>query len=794
MDQGGAAFDAPGEIDRIIADAVSRRASDIHLEPTAKGCELRYRIDGLLTTVRLYPPEVGRSLVNRLMVLAHLLTYRLDVPQEGRLNFNSPDANLELRLAVIPISHGIRAALRLPADLVQPRRLEQLGLPPAVSQKLLRFAAADAGMLIVTGPAGSGKTTTIYALLERIVELSTGLSIIALEDPIERDLPGVTQIEVSSFGQLTYEKALRSIMRQDPQVLMLGEIRDAATASLAVQAALSGHRLICTLHAATPGGAIARLFEMGLEPYQITSALFGVVSQRLLRRSDPEGYRGRVPVAEIVLLDEPLRGAILQRADADAMRRIYNQQEGFVSLADAAAALVNSGRTNESEVRRVLAAASVYELFCWVGHSTGNVVVVQPGVRVTVAADDNRPQAPFAASASFAYEAQTREGHSVSGIIHAPTAEAATEQLHGMHLRILGLRPAEPGKTKPARALTGQDFIIFNQQLAQLMKAGLPLDRGLRLIARDMRRGRLSHSIEDLARDLETGRDLSQVFEDGRTSFPPAYSDMLQAGIRSGNLPGVLFSLVRHLEMTQRLRGLVWRCAAYPLIVLVALTGATLLISQLILPQFEELYQQFRIELPPLTLATMAFARWAPWVLLAGLIFVFASLLLLRVFSTFYAVDALRDALARRMPLSGPIVRASLTAAWCDSMRMAVEAGIDLPGAVELAGNASRSAGFRIESARLREQLERTGRINGGRDIIPATALAAIEFGCERNDLPATLASLGEMYQRQAEMRSSTLPTVLMPILIGATGVLIGGVILSIFMPLLWLMRMVGGL
>src|SRR5207237_8508969 len=138
------------------------------------------------------------------------------------------------------------------------------------------------------------KTTTIYALLGHIAHTSPGLSIVALEDPVERDLSGVTQIEVSPFGQLTYERALRSILRQDPQVLMLGEIRDAATATLALQAALSGHRLICTLHAATPGGAIARLLDMGLEPYQITSALFGVVAQRLLRRRDKEGYGGRV--------------------------------------------------------------------------------------------------------------------------------------------------------------------------------------------------------------------------------------------------------------------------------------------------------------------------------------------------------------------------------------------------------------------------------------------------------------------------------------------------------------------
>lgn len=349
--------DTPQTVDRLLEEALRQRASDIHFEPTAQGYEVRYRIDGLLENVARFDPAVGKSLVNRLMVLGHLLTYRMDVPQEGRLKaslaaFAQP---LDLRLAIIPTVHGLRAAVRLPADLVQPRKLEELGLPAGVFQGLLRFATADTGLLAITGPAGAGKTTTIYALLEKIVELSPGLSVIALEDPVERHLPGVTQIEVSPFGELTYEKSLRSILRQDPQVLMLGEIRDAATASLALQAALAGHRLICTFHAATAGGAIARLFEMGMEPYQITSALFGVVNQRLLRKKDPAGgYQGRIPAAEMVVLDEPLRAAVLQRLDADSLRNVYQRQPGYLPLSAAADALIAAGLTDAPEARRVL--------------------------------------------------------------------------------------------------------------------------------------------------------------------------------------------------------------------------------------------------------------------------------------------------------------------------------------------------------------------------------------------------------------------------------------------------------
>jgi general secretion pathway protein E len=351
--------DARPLVDHLLDDAVRRRASDIHVEPTAEGYDIRFRIDGLLETIDRYDAITGRSIVARLMVMAHLLTYRLDIPQEGRLTAIIALTELDLRLAIMPTTHGLRAAIRLPAELVQPRTLEELQLPESVMSGLKNFAAGESGMLILTGPAGSGKTTTIYALLQYIAQTSTGLSIIALEDPVERNLPGVTQIEVSPFGQLTYERALRSILRQDPQVLMLGEIRDAATATLALQAALSGHRLISTFHAATAGGAISRLIEMGAEPYQITSAIFGVVSQRLLRKKQNDAYHGRVPAAEFVLMDEPLRRAVLQRADAVALQQTYEKQPGFHSLRDSAVDLVNRNLTDNPELQRALGSEKI---------------------------------------------------------------------------------------------------------------------------------------------------------------------------------------------------------------------------------------------------------------------------------------------------------------------------------------------------------------------------------------------------------------------------------------------------
>ena len=344
-------------VDRTLDDAVRRRASDVHLEPTGDGLEVRLRIDGLLETVETVDAAVGRSMVTRLMVMAHLLTYRLDVPQEGRATIvvsSAPHA-LDLRLSIMPTTHGLRAAVRMPGELLQVHSLSELRLPESVIAGLERFAGADAGMLLLTGPAGSGKTTTIYALLQHIADKSPGLSIVALEDPVERDLPGVTQIEVAPFGELTYERTLRSMLRQDPQVLMLGEIRDAATATLAIQAALSGHRLVSTLHAGTPAGAIARLIEMEIEPYQITSALFGVVAQRLVRKTGNNGrYEGRIPIAEFVAMDARLRSAILRRDDAATLTKIYAGQSSFRPMRESAGDLIRAGLTDDAEVDRVL--------------------------------------------------------------------------------------------------------------------------------------------------------------------------------------------------------------------------------------------------------------------------------------------------------------------------------------------------------------------------------------------------------------------------------------------------------
>lgn len=347
-------------VDRLLGEAVACGASDLHLDPSGASYTVRHRIDGLLETVDTLDASAGRAAVVRLMVMAGLLTYRPDIPQEGRLASAVVRVGevLEFRVAVMPTHAGLRAVVRLPAELIQPRHLADLQLGETALGVLEDFAAGDSGMLLLTGPAGSGKTTTIYALLQHILDTQSGLSIVSLEDPVERELPGVTQIEVRPHGELTYEVALRSILRQDPQILVLGEIRDHRTAAMAIEAAMTGHRLISTLHAGDPAETVVRLLEMSIPPYQVASVLRAVISLRLVRQSTgctDQPYAGRVPIAEAVrFVDQELREAILERADAGRLRGCMRQMPGYRTLREEAEALVKAGRTDQQEITRVL--------------------------------------------------------------------------------------------------------------------------------------------------------------------------------------------------------------------------------------------------------------------------------------------------------------------------------------------------------------------------------------------------------------------------------------------------------
>ncbi len=321
-----------------------------------KTAQVAFRLDGLLTPVRRLPEPVAERVFGRIKFLARLKTYQESLPQDGRIDQADLGAQSDIRVATYPTVTGEKIVLRL-FNPTGGRSLEDLGFPADVRETVARFLAGNSGMLLLTGPAGSGKTTTIYACLHHLAALG-GRHVITVEDPVEQVVPGVMQTEVNEARGLDYATAARHLLRQDPQVLVIGEIRDDETARLALRAALTGHLVISTLHAGSCRGVFDRLLTMSDERFVVFSAVELVLNQRLLRRLCPAcrgqgcepclrtGFSGRVPVVEWVKVDEALRAELRTRGP-EAIRPA-------VPLSSAARSLVAAGVTSPSEIGRIL--------------------------------------------------------------------------------------------------------------------------------------------------------------------------------------------------------------------------------------------------------------------------------------------------------------------------------------------------------------------------------------------------------------------------------------------------------
>ena len=370
-------------VDLALAEARTAGASDIHFQPSGEGLEMRWRVDGVLQQVGTLPVAVAPNVVARLKVMAELLTYKADTPQEGRVRGTSGEG--ELRVSTFPTLHGERAVVRLFAATARFLRVADLGLPVEVAETLGRLLDETSGAIVLSGPAGSGKTTTIYACLRDLVESTGGRrSLATLEDPIEGAVSGVSQSQVNIAAGFDLPTGLRSLLRQDPEVIVVGEIRDRATAEIAFQASLTGHLVLTTFHAGSAAGAVGRLADMGIEPYLLRSGILAVVSQRLVRTlcdcaepsDDPRGrlgiavesyrvargceacrgvgYRGRMVLAELLVPEElGLGPAILDRADIRTIEALA-LEAGMVGRWDRARLAVSDGRTSPAEIRRVL--------------------------------------------------------------------------------------------------------------------------------------------------------------------------------------------------------------------------------------------------------------------------------------------------------------------------------------------------------------------------------------------------------------------------------------------------------
>ena len=358
-------------VDFLINQAARHQAGDVRFVWTGPRLGVHFKIDGVSYQVAEFDEDLGRRLINCLKVAANLALYRRDAVQEGRIGSASAETPEDVRLSVLPAQDGERVVLRLFDKLKGSSAVEDLGFSPEILERLHGMVKAPGGLFIVGGPSGAGKTTTLYALLRRLEQERGRLaSLISIEDPVEHRLPGIVQVQVSRHDGLDFAQILKSCLRQDPGVIMVGEIRDRETAEAAVQAALTGHLVLTTVHCGGSAEAVTRLLDLGVRPFLLTSALRGCLCQRLLRLvcsqcggrdSDKAscsacrgtGYRGRIAVGEFLAGDTNLSRLIEGLADSAALHQAALEQ-GMIPLKQAALALVRPDGTDRFEVERVL--------------------------------------------------------------------------------------------------------------------------------------------------------------------------------------------------------------------------------------------------------------------------------------------------------------------------------------------------------------------------------------------------------------------------------------------------------
>ena len=374
-------------VNHLFARALDLNASDIHFEPNESTLDVRCRVDGIMTRIERLPVKIHTAVASRLKLMARLDIGEKRLPQDGRIDYQLGSYQLDMRVSTLPAVHGESVVLRILDRSDTAAELQQLGMPAAVLRNYQSVISQPHGMILITGPTGSGKTTTLYATLEKLNDEQR--KIITVEDPVEYQLEGITQIQVNAGIGLGFATGLRSIVRQDPDVLMVGEIRDHETAEIAIESALTGHLVFSTLHTNDAAGAVTRLQDMGVEGYLISSSLLGIQAQRLVRRvctdcseataiTEDElavlqidrnlcasvnrgkgceacgqtGYRGRIGLYELLLMSDAIRHHIACNANANVLRE-QAVAAGMRTLRQDALEKLRTGLTTPEEVVRV---------------------------------------------------------------------------------------------------------------------------------------------------------------------------------------------------------------------------------------------------------------------------------------------------------------------------------------------------------------------------------------------------------------------------------------------------------
>ncbi|MBI1333901.1 MAG: type II secretion system protein GspE [Armatimonadetes bacterium] len=379
-------------INLIFAQAVKDGASDIHIEAYEREVKVRYRVDGMLQEIMRPPKRMHAALISRIKILGEMNIAERRLPQDGRIKLTIASRQIDVRVSILPTVFGERAVMRILDKGTAMLGLEELGVAPDVLARFRKVISQPYGIILATGPTGAGKSTTLYASLQEIWSPTT--NIITVEDPVEYQVPGISQMQVRANIGLTFASGLRSIVRQDPDVIMVGEIRDHETADIAIHASLTGHLVFSTLHTNDAPGAVTRLLDMGVEPFLVSSSLIGVIAQRLVRRNCPfcseptepppyelvealgitpdelktgtfkegkgcpkcnnTGFKGRQGLYELFVIDEPLKKMIVDRRSSNELKSYAIQHQGLRTLLTDGKLNVLAGKTTAKEILRVV--------------------------------------------------------------------------------------------------------------------------------------------------------------------------------------------------------------------------------------------------------------------------------------------------------------------------------------------------------------------------------------------------------------------------------------------------------
>ena len=376
-------------VNTLLIEAIQQGASDIHFEPTAEGLSIRYRIDGILLKRHTPPREYQQQVLTRVKVMAKMDIAEHRLPQDGRIKLRHGGREIDFRVSTLPIVHGERIVLRILDKGNITLGLDRIGMQESALKAFRKHIHMPEGIVLVTGPTGSGKTTTLYSALSEIN--AAEMNVMTIEDPVEYKLSGISQMSVNRRIELDFSKGLRHILRQDPDVIMIGEIRDKETAEIAIQSSLTGHLVLSTLHTNDAPSALTRLADMGIEPYLLASSILGVLAQRLVRRICPDckvsyvpsqeelqdlglkkealfnkhlwkgsgcpmcfgtGYKGRSGIYELMPMNGKIKAQVLKSQDAEELRKTALSQ-GMTTLFDRGVELVAAGITTSTEVLRV---------------------------------------------------------------------------------------------------------------------------------------------------------------------------------------------------------------------------------------------------------------------------------------------------------------------------------------------------------------------------------------------------------------------------------------------------------